>query len=115
YRCKEGHVVRARGVVDDYVRLFVAEWLRSPVVGNLDLTDDRNDDPASVEVAAQRARLAKVEADYDADLIDGRRYAVKRAKILAELKAAETVLRRSRSGSALAGIASAADPVAAFE
>ena len=52
-----------------------------------------SDDSATAELSRQAAdlhlRLRRVEADYDDDLIDGRRYQVKRAKIIAELEAVD--------------------------
>lgn len=116
YRCRDGgHVTRSAEQVDHYVTQLVMAWLESPAVGNLELSPPQADDPTSGVIADLRRRLAQVEEDYDDDLIDARRYAAKRDKILAELKAAEKAHRQSRSGAAFATIAEASSPAEAFK
>ncbi len=112
YRCRDGaHVTRSAGPVDEYVEAVVVAWLNS--IEELDLSP-ADDTPTAGEVARHRERLRKVELDYDNDLIDGRRYAVKREKVLAELKAAERAHRQSRSSAALGGILASSTPGDAF-
>lgn len=115
YRCRDGrHVTRTAAHVDEYVLMYVTAWLESDKVGDLDLSPGADDDSTAQELATLRRRLAQVEEDYDADLIDAQRYKVKRAKIEAELKAAEASHRKSRATVALGPVLSAADPAAAF-
>jgi site-specific DNA recombinase len=68
----------------------------------------------SVQIAGLRARLGKIEADYDADLIDGRRFAVATEKVQAELTRAETTRARVAGGEGLGSVLAAKDPAAAF-
>jgi hypothetical protein len=73
-------------------------------------------DPKAVEnVARLNGRVARIEADYDAELIDGRRYATAMAKVKAELATALAELARATTGSAAAATIGAADPVASFD
>ncbi len=74
------------------------------------LTDGEPDFGADPDVAAAQLRLAELsrriaqtEADYDADLIDGTRYAAKRARILPELEAARAALDALFAASETAG------------
>jgi hypothetical protein len=111
-------VVRTRDSVDDYVLRFVSAWLASDRVGPLNLVTETNEsDPDSVAAVLRglRQSLKQVEQDYDDDLVDGRRYKVKRDKILAEMKAIERDNRRSGAGAALAGILSSPEPALAFQ
>lgn len=116
YRCRDyGHVTRSATQIDQYVTQAVARWLDSPAASRIDLTPPSDDEaPAAVEVRRQRERLAQVERDYDNDLIDGRRYKVKRAKIEAELKAAERAHRQARASGPLSEALAARSPSAAF-
>ena len=50
-----------------------------------------------------RARLARIEADYDEDLIDGRQYRVATEKVRAEMETAQARLAASAPGHALRG------------
>lgn len=116
YRCtKAGHPVRAAGPVDAYVEAIVCEWLRRPDLADL-VTVPSNDESGvlSAEVTRLRQRLERIEADYDADLIDGKRYAVATAKTRAELDAAEQARARATATGALATLLAAQDPAAAF-
>lgn len=115
YRCPEGHITRIGSGIDEYVRAVIKARLAQPdVVAALGRRDDGTDDAARREVDRQRRRLAQVEADYDDDLIDARRYRVKREKILAEIKAAERA-RGIRVPTALAKLLEEANPAAAFD
>jgi site-specific DNA recombinase len=58
--------------------------------------------------------LAKVESDYDNDLIDGRRYAAKSARIRAEQQANERQLASHGTNGALAELFKSPDPAQAF-
>lgn len=111
YACQWTHLTRVRGPVDDYVRQFTSDWLRA-IADDLDLSPASNDRPD--ELAALRARLAQVEQDYDNDLIDARRYAVKRSKIQSEIESAASRQARGRAQSALASVVTEADPGDAF-
>ena len=62
-----------------------------------------------------RQRIATVEADYDAGLIDGQRFKIANEKIGAELHKAEAERIAMLAGSAVGGILGAPDPVAAYD
>lgn len=82
------------------------------------LASDPDDDHVrrlSAEVARLRGRLAAVEADYDAGLIDGRRYAVAVEKVRAELGAAEVARARLAGTGVLSSVIAAPDPAQAYD
>ena len=62
-----------------------------------------------------RQRLETVEADYDAGLIDGRRFQTANEKLGVELRAVEVERVTLLAGSAVGGILGAVNPVAAFD
>ncbi|MGH3281733.1 MAG: recombinase family protein, partial [Trebonia sp.] len=116
YRCPHGCINRSAAAIDEAITKLIRARLSLPDVAQLvskpqgkEVTD------AADEVRRQRGRLTQVEADYDADLIDGKRYKEKRAKIEAELSTAEARLTRLAAGSEVAGVLTAPDAVAAFD
>jgi hypothetical protein len=70
---------------------------------------------ASEEVKRLNKRLTRIEADYDAGDIDGRRFKVSTEKVKAELTEARLAQTRLSTRSSAASTLSAADPVAAFD
>jgi site-specific DNA recombinase len=116
YRCPEGHVTRTGAPVDKYVTAVIRERLSRPDLATL-LTVPAGDEAAAVtaELLKLRGRLAKTDQDYDEDLIDGKRYKEKKAKIQADIDQAEARRVRLLAGSEVAGIIGAPDPVAAFD
>lgn len=115
YRCRDGaHVNRSRGPVDDYVTAVIAARLASPDLADLLAPTDEATAPLLEDVTRCRERLARNDADYDADYIDGPRYKAARDKGEAELKAAQGRLAAAQSQSALTAIMTAADPAQAF-
>lgn len=117
YRCPAGgHITRMGASIDTFVRGVVRERLSRPDVADLLAVPDTDAAKLlSAQIAGLRGRLGKIEADYDADLIDGRRFAVATEKVQAELTAAETTRARTAGGEGLASVLTAADPVAAFD
>ena len=117
YRCRRACYARSAEPVDAYVLRLVRERLARPDLADLIAPDNSAEvGELRAEVARLRERLKQTENDYDADLIDGRRYHTKREKINAELaqcEARRARLRRGRGG-ALAAVLSADDPVATF-
>lgn len=83
--------------------------------GTLDLSGTSNDPRLDALAVELRGRLATIEADYDAGLIDGRRYAAANDKVQAELSAVDTQRRSTTGKAAAATVLSASDPVVAFE
>lgn len=115
YRCAEqSHLTISAHKTDDYVRRFVAEYIRVPEVAAALRPDD-----ASLEVDRKRravlvASRDQTEVDYDADLIDARRYNSKVQKINDELATIEDRLTNGLQQSAAESVLNAADPAAAF-
>jgi site-specific DNA recombinase len=115
--CPDGHLERLGVRIDEFVVTVIRERLRRPDVADL-LTASESEDVrrAAAEIRRLRARLAMIEADYDADMIDGRRFKVATEKVTAELTAAEAAQARVAAGGPSAlGPLLAADPVAAFD
>jgi DNA invertase Pin-like site-specific DNA recombinase len=115
YRCA-GHIVRSGASIDRYVLEILRERLGRPDLAAL-LTEPGNEQAAkaTAEIKRLRGRLGRIEADYDAELIDGRRYKISTEKTRALLGAAEAAQARLMAGSEVAGTLRAPDPVAAFD
>ncbi len=114
YRCKERHVNRARGSVDAWVREVVAARLRREDMADLLAPAEADLAPLLAEAERLRKRIAATAADYDADRIDGYRYAAKTQAIKAELKVVESQLAAHRAGPALGDVLNSSDPAQAF-
>jgi len=116
YRCPMGgHLTRMGASIDTFVRAVIRGRLARPDVADLLAVPDTDGAKLlSVQIAGLRARLGKIEADYDADLIDGRRFAVATEKVQAELTRAETTRARTAGGEGLGSVLAAKDPAAAF-
>lgn len=116
YRCKHGCVTRTAAPVDEAVTALLRKRLAMPDVAQLvNRPEGEAATAAAAELRRQSGRLTQVEADYDDDLIDGRRYKEKRAKIEAEIAAAESRLARVTAGTEVAGVITAREPVKAFD
>lgn len=115
YRCPEGHVVRSGNQVDTYVMDVLRKRLARDDLADL-LTPADSDEARGLaeEIASLRARMARTEADYDDDLIDGRRYRTKMERLSAQLDGLISAQARLAGNASLAGLLSASDPVAAF-
>lgn len=114
YRCA-GHVTRSREQIDAYVTAAIRARLARPDLA--DLLPNRNEPrlhEIKAAIGAHRAKIARAQRDYDAEVIEGRD--LKRVRDYEE--AAITVLEAERvrlAASATAGaVLGAQDPVAAF-
>jgi len=116
YRCKSACVNRAMRQVDDFVLAVVAERIRSARKGIAAKVKASSGPSADLmtELNALRDRKRRTESDYDADLIDGRRFAAKIERIDAEMRAVEQRFAASSRNTALAAVMAADDPCAAF-
>ncbi|BBX63029.1 hypothetical protein MSAS_22030 [Mycobacterium saskatchewanense] len=114
YRCKERHVNRARGPVDAWVREVIAARLRREDMAELLAPTEAQLAPLLAESTRLHNRLTRIEADYDADRIDGHRYASATAHVRAELVAVEREMAAHSTSAALGEILAAPDPAAAF-
>jgi DNA invertase Pin-like site-specific DNA recombinase len=116
YRCRDGHITRMGAGIDAYVLAVLRARLAKPDLARaLTPPDTKAAKRAADEMKAIRARIVQTEADYDADLIDARRYATKIEKLRAELASVEAAQVRALAGSGVASALGAPDPVAAFE
>jgi hypothetical protein len=98
------------------VLAVVAERIRdsgSEIAAGMSNTD-RSSAGALAELDTLRNRRARTEADYDQDLIDGRRYRAKMERIAADIELVERKLARESDCPALAEVLAAADPAEAF-
>lgn len=117
YRCKtKGHVSRSRTQLDTFVRKTIADRLRRK-----DLADllDGTEDGAVAELLSDardiRTRMALVDEDYMADLIDARLHRAKTDRLKAELADVERTMTARHTGSSIGGVLAAPDPATAFE
>jgi site-specific DNA recombinase len=117
YRCKNACVNRSHGPVDGFVvRLVRTRLANTAKLGELLASQDSAEAKAARdEVKRLRARLATIEADYDAGHVDGRRYAVASEKTRAELATALADQGRLSGVGTAASVLSAPNPVAAFD
>lgn len=116
YRCPRGCLTRAGGPIDDLVRDVIAARLAQPDLADLLPAADSGELNAVRDEAQRlRARLDRIERDYDSGYIDGRRYQVATETVRIELAAAENRLAQLGSARGASGaVLLAADPVAAF-
>jgi DNA invertase Pin-like site-specific DNA recombinase len=111
-----GHVTRGMDPVDELVLGVVRARLAK---GDLDSLLVAPNDERLRELREQsnalRARLDRIAADYDAELIDGRRYAEASGKVRAELEGVQRDRARLSTGESVAKILTADAPVTAFD
>lgn len=117
YRCRSGgHITRLAASIDAFVTAVVhARLARDDLAGLLEAPDTDAAKHLSAEITGLRGRLAGIESDYDAGLIDGRRYAVAIDKVRAQLDAAEAARARVAGGDGLSAVLAAPDPAATFD
>ncbi|EGD55177.1 recombinase family protein [Gordonia neofelifaecis] len=113
YQCL-GHVSRLQAVVDDYVLEVIAERLRQADASELLAPEEADLEPLVAEAERLRSRIAVVDEEYMADLIDARLRRDKVARLQAELTELDGKLASHRTGSALGGVLASPDPAAAF-
>jgi DNA invertase Pin-like site-specific DNA recombinase len=115
YRCPAGHIIRAGPPIDQFVLDNLYTRLARPDLADLLAEPDgAAGREAAAEVRRLRARIAKIEEDYDAELIDGRRYKASTGKAAALLDQALAAQTRTLRGRGTAAVLRAADPVAEF-
>jgi site-specific DNA recombinase len=113
YYCA-GHLIREHSHVDMFVKDVIAERLSRPDFATL-LAPVGDDMKPVVEESKQlRARLAKIDNEYDEGIIDGRRWKAAKEKVAAKLREADRKLATRKGGAALGRIAEAPDPAQAF-
>jgi hypothetical protein len=112
YWCpKGGHILRTMSYVDEFVLELIEQRLNEPdVVTRMSEREDpaQNEDESRLE--ALQNRLARIEADYDADFIDGRRYQESSNKVRAEIQELQASRAQKVAGRAVALALNADDP-----
>jgi len=118
YRCTtSAHLSVSQPLADEVVIGTVHAILGRPDLGPW-LQGGQGEDegvPLRAERERLRARLANFEADYAAGDITGRQLAAATARVQAELDAVDASLSHLADAGALASLASAPDPIAAWE
>lgn len=116
YRCADGCYSRSGSEVDPFVEELTAQRLARPDLADLLAAPVDTERAADLlaECRRLRDRLTEVEGDYDAGLIDGRRYATAVEKVTAELRAVETERATLLAGSGPAAVLTADSPADAF-
>jgi len=115
YRCPHACVNRSQKPVDAFVVAVMRARLARPDLADLlAVEEDPRTRERAAEVARLRQRLIKIEGDYDAGHIDGKRFAIATEKARAELATAEAALLRVTATGAAVMLRSA-DPVATFD
>lgn len=109
-----GHLTREHRHVDAFVLDLIAERLADPNLSALlaPVGDDMK--PVVEESKALRARLAKIDNEYDEGIIDGRRWKSAKENVAAKLREIDKKLATRKGGAALGKIAESADPAQAF-
>lgn len=113
--CPAGnHLSRDHRHVDAFVLDLIAERLADPNLSAL-LAPVGDDMKPVVEESKQlRARLAKIDNEYDEGIIDGRRWKSAKENVAAKLREIDKKLATRKGGAALGKIAESADPAEAF-
>lgn len=114
YVCRQGHFARVAHRVDAWVEAVVAERIRTAADQIAALMNTSNAPDWTADLKALRDRQAATEADYDLDLIDGKRYRAKMDRIAAEIEQVQTRMGRASNNAALAEIMASDDPPKAF-
>ena len=117
YACPHNHYSRSIKPVDELVMAIARERLARPDLATL--LARPKDTLRAKELAGQRrrlqARLATVEGDYDAGLIDARRLRSALSRIRAQLQEVAREQAKLVNDETRSGLLTADDPVAAFD
>lgn len=115
YSCKYGHLNRSRSAIDDYVRAVVVERLkRKDLTKKTKQPNPDSKDIYSQKITEQRARIARAERDYDAEIIEGTDLSRIRNAARAEIKRLEAERLASGTGILLRHILGVENPAEAF-
>jgi site-specific DNA recombinase len=116
YRCANACFTRSQAPIDALVLAVVRAVLARPgLAESLHPATDVDGLRLAGEVKALRERLARIEADYDEGVIDGRRYTVAAGKVRAQLQQVETTQGQRAAGRRGASVLAAVAPVAEFD
>lgn len=115
YRC-EGHIMRSRDQVDDFVVAVIRERLRLPDLQDLlPSADEPRMRELKVEIEEHRARIHRAQRDYDSELIEG--FDLKRIRVRenAAIDTLEVERLRLSLGMAHNSLLGASDPTSTFD
>lgn len=116
YKCVDGHLTRRAAPIDEFVTRVIRKRLGEEDLARIVAAPTGKEAAESAdEVQRLRRRLRQTQRDYDDDLIDGRRYKEKTAKLDGELDRAEARHARLTAGSDVAGVVLDADAVRAYD
>lgn len=115
YRC-EGHVMRSREHIDDFVVETVRRRLALPELGDLlPSADEPRLREIKEEISEHRAKIGRVQRDYDEELIEAFDLKRIRDRENAAIDTLEIERLRLSLGSFHSSVLGAEDPVAAFD
>ncbi|OBA42039.1 recombinase family protein [Gordonia sp. 852002-51296_SCH5728562-b] len=115
YRCA-GHIMRSMAQIDAYVIETVRVRLARPDLRNLlPSRDEPRMGVIAAEIEQHRGRIARAQADYDGEIIEGRDLTRIRDKAEAAITALEAERVRLASGTNASEVFAAKDPVTAFD
>lgn len=116
YRCPDGHLMRARRHVDDWVLQVIRLRLAQPDLAGVIMKEDS---PRLVEIqdaiTKHQGKITRAQRDYDAELIEGPDLQCIRDSERELIELLEIERRVLTSSTDLAGVLGARDPVAAFD
>ncbi len=109
-----GHLTREHRHVDAFVLDVIAERLAAKDFEKLLAPDEAHTKPITDKAKTLRARLVKIDNEYDDGIIDGPRWRSAKQKVQAELTTLDAQLATLRGGAALGAVVAAPDPTQAF-
>lgn len=115
YRC-EGHIMRSREQIDQFVLAIIRERLRRPdLIDTIPSPDEPRIQAVKAQIGTHEARIKRAQSDYNDELIEG--YDLKRIREgeLAKIERLEQERRSLTVTVDLGGVLDARDPVKAFD
>lgn len=115
YRC-EGHIMRSRELIDDWVLRLVRERLSRPDLADAIPTGDEPRLQAiAAEIGTRQGRIKRAQAEWDDDIIEGFDLKRIRDRENAAIASLEAERRSLTATTDLGGVLDAKDPVQAFD
>lgn len=115
YRC-EGHIMRSRAQIDDFVLDVVRERLGRPdLVDTIPSPDEPRIQAIKAQIGIHQARIKRAQSDYDNDFIQGFDLKRNREAEIAKIDRLEQERRSLTVTVDLGGVLDAKDPAKAFD
>ncbi|ALG30876.1 hypothetical protein AOZ07_11545 [Glutamicibacter halophytocola] len=115
YRC-EGHIMRSREQIDQFVLAVVRERLGRPdLVDTIPSLDEPRLQAIRAEIGIHEGRIKRAQNDYDNELIEGHDLKRTRDRELTKIAALEKERRNLTITTDLGGVLDAKSPVKAFD